>query len=238
LASERAAAPLEVPVWIRINGVRRRVLSCSPHDVDALVLGHLLCEGWITAPSDVRVLSVVRGPGDAIGADVVMQEALARAGEVLERHRIEHGCGLRHALDCAPGSLHRAAADAAAPTRAVADLRAAFRALFAAADAAAPDGGVHAAGLVEGDALRYTATDVARHCAVDRVIGTALRAGAAPSGLTLILTARVSGRIALKAAHAGVAAVASRSLATSLAREIAAAARLPVAERAVRREAR
>ena len=34
----------EQPVWIALNGVRRIVLSCSPHEPAALALGHLLAE--------------------------------------------------------------------------------------------------------------------------------------------------------------------------------------------------
>lgn len=226
------SVPAEAPFWIAINGVRRIVLSCSPHQPQSLALGHLLCEGWILTPADAVSMRVEAGPGGAVGVDVMVNAALADAGAALRRHRTEHGCGLRHGLDCAPGTLLRQRAPAAVDPDAAAEL---FRPLFAAADAAAPEGGVHAAGLALNGVLQYTSTDVARHCAVDRVVGAAARDGAALEQLALVLTSRVSGAIALKAAHAGVAAVLSRSLATSLAREIAVAAGMPVHERAARR---
>lgn len=233
-APVRDAVPAEAPVWIAINGVRTIVLSCSPHQPEALAVGHLLCENWIRTPSDAASVMVDAGPGGSVGVAVAVAPAVAAAGETLRRHRTERGCGLRHALDCAPGTLLRERGHAAVDPDASAAL---FRSLFAAADEASPDGGVHAAGLALDGVLRYTATDVARHCAVDRVIGAAALAGAELSRLVLVLTSRVSGAIALKAAHAGVAGVLSRSLATTLAREIAAAARMPVHERAVRRGA-
>jgi FdhD protein len=222
----------EVPVLIRINGVPRIVLSCSPHRPDALALGHLLCEGWIDGPDTVQSLSIVTAAqGSPAVVDIRMEPALVDAGEAMRRHRIEHGCGLRHALDCAPGSLRR---DRPTLTMDSAAQSSIFRALFAAATAASPGGGVHAAGLAVGGMLSYTATDVARHCAVDRVIGAAMQDGARLEDLVLVLTSRVSAAIALKAAHAGVAAIMSRSLATSLAHEIATAAYLPVQERGAR----
>jgi FdhD protein len=121
---------------------------------------------------------------------------------------------------------------AAAPD---ADLSDAFRALFAAAEQASASGGLHATALMRGETIVYIDTDVARHSSVDRVFGLATLDGADLSKLGLLLSARLSGSMALKAALAGVGWVASRSIATSLAAEIAAAAELPVLQRAARR---
>jgi formate dehydrogenase assembly factor FdhD len=68
------------------------------------------------------------------------------------------------------------------------------------------------------------------------VLGLSLLAGDNPASYGLLLTSRVSGVIALKAVRAGVAWLASRSLATPLARELAAAAGVPLLEQAARRE--
>lgn len=226
------APPPEVSVWIGINGMRQRVLACSPHALDALAAGHLAGDGRIGSWRDVIRVEQVAGPGGARGVNVVIPDALAQAAESLRRHRIEFGCGLRHELDCAPASLrgHRRAVDVP-PV----DLSEAFRAVFAAAERASPNGGVHACALVRGGEVAYVDTDVARHCAVDRVLGLALQRNAELSELGLLLSARLSAAMALKAALAGVGWIASRSVATSLAVEIVAAAQLPLLQRAVRR---
>jgi FdhD protein len=225
----------EAPVWIALNGVRRVLLTCSPADPHALALGHLLAEGWIDGAAAVTSAMVSTGPGRCVGVAFDVDPGAVLAAERLRQHQLEHGCGLRHFLDCDPlhGPAGAAGGGGAAP-----DLVAVFRALFAAADEAAPAGGVHAAALTDGLRLVHTAVDVARHCALDRVIGAALRAGTPLGSHGLVATSRISGAMALKAVRAGVPWVASRSLATPLARELAAAAGLPIHEQAARREQR
>jgi FdhD protein len=230
--TENLSAPAETSVWIGVNGVRQRVLACSPHRLDALAIGHLAGEGSIRNMRDVIGIEPVDGPGAARGVNVVIDDERARVAESLRRHRLEFGCGLRHELDCAPESLR---AHARAGTVEDADLSGAFRALFAAADRASPAGGLHACALVTGTDIAFLDTDVARHCAVDRVLGLAVQSSAELPQFGLLLSARLSAAMALKAVLAGVGWVASRSVATSLAAEIAAAARLPLLERAVRR---
>lgn len=230
--SEALFPPPEVSVWIAINGVRRRVLACSPHRLDALAIGHLAGEGCVRSMHDVLAIELVAGPGGARGVNIVINDAVADAAESLRRHRIEFGCGLRHELDCAPESLR---AHARTGESADFELSSAFRTLFAAADRASPRGGLHACALVRGIEIAFLDTDVARHSAVDRVLGLAVQAGVELHQFGLLLSARLSAAMALKAAISGVGWIASRSVATSLAAEIVAAAQLPLLERAARR---
>jgi FdhD protein len=236
--SETLFPPAEASIWISINGVRQRVLGCSPHRLDALAIGHLAGGGCIRGMQDVIRVEQVDGPAVACGVNVVIDDARARTAESLRRHRVEFGCGLRHELDCAPDELRAGdrgdafGADSLGVDR---DLSNAFREVFAAADRASPAGGLHGCALVRGADIEFLDTDVARHCAVDRVLGLALESGVQLRELGLLLSARVSAAIALKSAIAGVGWIASRSVATSLASEIASAARMPLVQRAVRR---
>jgi FdhD protein len=222
----------EAPVWIALNGVRRIMLTCAPTQLEALAVGHLLAEGWIGSAADVRSLRVSSGPGGSYGVELDVGTARVTAVDALRRHQLEHGCGLRHLLDC---TAEPVSAPAGTPP---AELSGPFRDLFAAADSVSPQGGVHAAALYDGATLRHTAVDVARHCAVDRAIGFGCLAGDALAGYGLLLTARVSGAMALKAARGGVGWIASRSFATPLARELAAATGLTIIEQAARRDGR
>jgi FdhD protein len=97
---------------------------------------------------------------------------------------------------------------------------------------------MHAAALTDGEQILFAIDEVGRHNAVDKVIGQAILAGTPTTGLGLILTARISGEIALKAARAGLGWIASRSIPTTLALEIAELAELPLLARATGREAR
>lgn len=231
----------EQPVWIALNGVRRVVLSCSPHEPAALALGHLFAEGWIGSAADVLSLSVSDDEAARTGVSAQVDPEQLNTAELVRRHQTLHGCGLRHALDCDPYGL-----PPVQPPALPIDTVALLRSLFAAADDLAPGGGVHATALSDGSTLIAPSIDIARHCAVDRTLGIALAANhnhnlaanhnLAPnhdlSELGLVCTARISGAIAMKAIRARLGWIVSRSIATSLARELADAYGLLLLERA------
>jgi FdhD protein len=222
----------EQPVWIALNGVRRIVLSCSPHDIDALALGHLLSEGWIRRTADVRTSAIAEPAGNGNrGVFVEIDPEQIELAELVRRHQTLHGCGLRHLLDCDPFSVP----PVAAPLLPIAAVQL-LRSLFAAVDEHAPGGGIHGAALSDGTVLHGVTFDVARHCAVDRTIGLGLRELDDLAALGLVCTARISGAMALKAARARLGWIASRSIATSLAHEIAAAFGVLLVERAGRQQ--
>lgn len=213
----------ETPVAIAVNGEPRIVLHCSPRALDELALGHLLTEGWIDDVADVR-RRILHDAG--IGIDIDVERAAA--AEALRAHQRKHGCGVRHHLDCEQAVAREVVATP--------DATPLLRELFRRTDETARDGGVHGTAIADGDALLHVRTDVARHCAVDRVIGAALLAGTDMHTCGLVLTARVSGAIAWKAVRARLGWIASRSIGTSLAHEICAAYGVTLVERAARRE--
>jgi FdhD protein len=215
---EAPGGNVEAPCWIAVNGTRRIVLSCSPHEIGALAVGHLLAEAWIERAGDLHAWREVAG-----GVEVSMDAARIDAANALREHQVAKGCGLRHFLDCDVASLPRVSMKQ--PPR---DPAALLRSLFQHAS----EGGVHAAAWSDGETLVHVTTDVARHCAVDRVIGLAALAGAHHGGL--VVSARVSGAMAVKAARAGIGWIASRSIATTLAQELCAAAGITLYERAAR----
>ena len=220
----------EQPVWIALNGVRRVVLSCSPHDIAELALGNLIAEGWVRTPADVLTLAVADdGDEGRRGVTAQIEPEQLDAAELVRHHQTLHGCGVRHVLDCDPFAV-----TPVEPPAVPIDPGPLLRSLFAAAGAYAPDGGVHAASLSDGGGLVATSIDVARHCAMDRAIGVGLRDIGDLAGLGLVCTARVSGAMALKAVRARLGWIASRSVATSLAHEIAEACGLMLLERAGR----
>jgi FdhD protein len=120
-------------------------------------------------------------------------------------------------------------------------LRGLFKALFARGERYRDTGGIHAAALVDtadADAppdtcLLAHAEDIGRHNAVDKSIGGALLAGRAVAGLGLLVTGRISAELAFKAARAGIAWVATPSVPSTLAVEIARRSGMVLVGRAV-----
>lgn len=235
----RRVAPVpETVVRLRVNGFTVTTWTCSPGDPATLAAGRLLALGFIDSGADLEAVEV----GEDSGVMVIETRVVpvrAAAGIDEREHRRERGCGLRHFLDCQPDALTSAAAPAAPPpSESFRDL---FRDLFDRSPSRQTTGGHHTAALSDGSTLRYVHEEVGRHNAIDRSIGAAVLDGAdraAMAALGLITTARISGEMAEHAARAGIGWIASRSVPTTLAVEIAAAAGIPVIARAPGPDAR
>lgn len=228
-----APAPLdaveETPVWLELNGVPIVTWMCTPDELDALVVGWLFGEGYIDSPRDIRRM---RPCTREFGFWVDLDPERITAVEGQSRRRIlASGCG---SVTAFLGSLadvpRRQGTVPAVDTPA---LRAVFKELFARGTRYKETGGIHAAALTDGRSLYFHAEDIGRHNAVDKVFGAALQAGRSPADMILLVTGRISGELAFKAARAGVAAVATPSVPSTIAVEIAQAADMLLIARAV-----
>jgi FdhD protein len=112
-------------------------------------------------------------------------------------------------------------------------MRALFKELFARGAHYKETGGIHAAAITDGETLLYHAEDIGRHNAVDKVIGAAILAGGSPEDLILLVTGRISGELAFKAARARIGLVATPSVPSTMAVEIAKATGMGIVGRAV-----
>ena len=93
-------------------------------------------------------------------------------------------------------------------------------------------GGLHTGALVERRKIRCVREDVSRHCVVDKLIGHASLSGWSFGETVILLSGRISAAIAAKAARAGVAGLATMSIPTTLAAEIAGRAGVTLVGRA------
>jgi FdhD protein len=219
----------ETPWWLEVNGLRVAGGTMKPDHARALGVGRLVTDGWARKPAHVLNLDVGLDPVGAILVQARVPTENVRAVTIEQEHRMRHGCGLLHFVVCDPSAIRKVRAAAPPPLDAFPAL---FKSLFAAAESASAAGGLHAAALCDGTGLLDPRADVSRHNAVDKTIGDALLSGRSLTGLGLLVTARISAEMAQKAARAGVAWVASRSIPTTLAVAIAEVACLPLIARA------
>ena len=213
----------EEPLEIQLAGAPLAVLMRTPgHDLE-LVTGFVVTERVVDSLAEVEA---VRHCSDARTEDaednVVRVTLRPGARPDLERLRrnlfASSSCGV-----CGKATLENALA-AAPPLDDATRLRASVLVelpaqLRAAQPAFDETGGLHAAGLFDGDGrLLVAREDVGRHNAVDKVVGWAARAGRLPlTGASLVVSGRASFEIVQKALAARIPIVAAVSAPSSLA---------------------
>lgn len=225
----RLDAVEEAPVWLELNGAPAVTWMCTPERLDELVAGWLHGEGYIDSAADILRM---RPCASELGFWVEVPREKYDAVERAERRRVlASGCG---AVTTILGSL--AAVERRTSLPAALDLartRLLFKELFASGERYRETGGIHAAALTDGESLLFHAEDIGRHNAVDKVVGAAVLAGRSPADLILLVTGRISGELAYKAARARIATVATPSVPSTIAVDIARASGMRLIGRAV-----
>lgn len=194
----------EAMVALNLNGVDSTQWRCTPTDLEALVIGRLYIEAIIRHADDAHVV-IERKADDTW----------------LVRVRTDE-----------PATVTPATRGQGPPIPAPASFTNLFRALFSTVETRHEQGGMHAAAATDGQRIIVQVEDVGRHNTIDKVTGALLLQRLAPSDHGLLTSSRVSGEIADKAARAGFAWLASRSIPTSLAVRFASAAHMPIIGRA------
>jgi formate dehydrogenase accessory protein FdhD len=224
------AAVEEVPVWLQVNGKPVVTWMCTPDLLEELAIGWLHGEGYIDSIDQVHLRPCATDLG--FWAEVPEERVLAVQAEG-RRPVLASGCGAVSTFLADPATVESRAPRGTVPE--LEQLRALFKALFAKGERYKDTGGIHAAALV--DDASYTliahAEDIGRHNAVDKSLGAALLARRPVEGLGLLVTGRISAELAFKAARAGLAYVATPSVPSTLAVEIARRSGMVLVGRAV-----
>jgi FdhD protein len=207
----------ESPVWLEVNGAPAVTWMCTPAQLDELVVGWLHGEGYIETTADLLSL---RPCLKELGFWAEVPAERYNDVEAADRRRVlASGCGAVTTILGSLGSVPKRTE--APPELDLARTRSLFKELFARGERYKETGGIHAAALTDGEQLLHHAEDIGRHNAVDKVIGAALLDGRTLDGLILLVTGRISGELAFKAARARLATVATPSVPSTLAVEIA-----------------
>jgi FdhD protein len=212
------AAVEEVPVWLEVNGRPAVTWMCTPDLLEELAIGWLHGEGYIDSIDQVHLRPCATDLG--FWAEVAAERVAAVQAEG-RRPVLASGCGAVSTFLADPATVAPQAIRGPVPE--LDQLRALFKALFARGERYKDTGGIHAAALVDSTAstLLAHAEDIGRHNAVDKVLGAALLSRRPVQGLGLLVTGRISAELAFKAARAGLAYVATPSVPSTLAVEIA-----------------
>ncbi|HSM16981.1 MAG TPA: formate dehydrogenase accessory sulfurtransferase FdhD [Gemmatimonadales bacterium] len=206
----------EVAVWLEINRVPAVTWMCTPDMLEELAIGWLHGEGYIDSLDQVRLRPCATDLG--FWAEIP-EDLVAHVAAEGRRPVLASGCGAVATFLADPAAVAPGPSRGTPP--AVDRFRELFKSLFTLGERYRETGGIHSAGLTDGAELLSHAEDIGRHNAVDKVVGAALLAGRAVAGHGLLVTGRISAELAYKAARAGIVYVATPSVPSSLAVEIA-----------------
>ncbi len=219
----------ETPVWLELNGTPVVTWMCTPDQLDELVVGWLYGEGYINRREDIsKMRPCAKEPGFWVD---IAPERVAAVDSSSRRRILASGCGSVTAFLGSIADVPRR--KSSPPELDTPKLRGLFKELFARGGRYKETGGIHAAALTDGEHLLFHAEDIGRHNAVDKVLGAAVQLGRLPDDLVLLVTGRISGELAYKAARANLSAIATPSVPSTIAVEIARASGMMLIGRAV-----
>lgn len=218
----------EVPVWLEVNGRPAVTWMCTPDLLEELAVGWLHGEGYIRSAADVQLRPCASDLG--FWATVAPELVAAVLGEQ-RRPVLASGCGAVSTFLADPSTVAAQPSRGDPPSADVLRLR--FKELFQRGERYRETGGIHAAALTDSDSLFAHAEDIGRHNAVDKAIGSALLANQPIAGLGLLVTGRISAELAYKASRAALSWVATPSVPSTLAVEIARRSGMTLVGRAV-----
>lgn len=201
----------EASVSLTVNNNTWLTWMCSPVALEALAIGFLYSEGFITSLGDVASVRVC-SKGDNV--DVWLYR------DLFPPQRWARASGCVGGVTAQPWArpLPRVTDGAPLSSSAVGELMAQ---LYEAQQMYRTAGGIHASALSDGRSLFALAEDIGRHNTLDKLAGQCLLAHVVMTGNLLLTTGRLSSEMVGKAARMGVPIVISRSAPTSLAIELA-----------------
>ncbi|MCX5780889.1 MAG: formate dehydrogenase accessory sulfurtransferase FdhD [Firmicutes bacterium] len=207
----------EKPLTLFLNHIELATMICSPGGYQELGVGFLLSEGMVQKPEDILEISVKEEEG-LLWIESTAQ--VPQTGTFLRRH-IASCCGKSRA------GLYFIN-DARTLKRVESEVRFTAEQLLTMIDTLEEKsvtfrltGGVHSAALADQSGLLAMYEDIGRHNAVDKVLGYAFMNRIDPHDKCLLLSGRIASEILIKAAHAEIPIVLSRSAPTGLTIELA-----------------
>lgn len=208
------SGPSELPITLALNDTAMVTLLATPEALESLALGHAYTAGWIERAAQVEDVRISRLRHGLAVRLAVPERLAARAAEGAPREASVSSCGACGAAEEAQlmaGLVRLGAQTPIASTalqRGLAALERRYRR------------GQHCAlGLDEAGEVTAAGIDIGRHNALDRVIGDSLRSNHWPRAV--LLSSRCSLELVQKTVRARIPTLATLSLPSALAVEIA-----------------
>lgn len=206
---------IEYPLSIFLNGKKLATLLCSPENIKALVIGFLRTEEIINKLDDILSFNLDEVKGTArvqimdktLGIESFSKKINLENIKAEDKKEMDN---FLESLNCEAVSEE---------SNIIITVQKVFEFMKKNLDYSEifkSTGGVHCVSLADGEKVLAVAEDVARHNALDKVIGEAFMKNIFLKDKVLILSGRVSLEMILKAAKLGIPIIISKSAPTSL----------------------
>ena len=216
----------EVPIVFVFNQIPHVVMMATPTDLEDFALGFVLTEGMVSTKADLLGLDVVRY---SQGIELQIQVAPAiQAGIETRARRLSGrtGCGIcgQDSVEAVLKSVRRVPPGGRITPQAIG---AAIEALSNHQPLNAAAGAVHAAAWASHDGqVALVREDVGRHNALDKLVGSLVKAAVDPGVGFVVVTSRASFEMVQKTTYLGAPIMVAVSGPTALAVRLADAAGL------------
>lgn len=216
---DRIAA--EVPVALTYNRTSHVVMMATPADLEDFGLGFSLTEGLIGSPSDLLATRVIPRPGGLELAMTITPEWYDKLATHRRNMAGRTGCGL-----CGAENIEQALRHPRPVGKSLSVTHEGLQRALAGLDRQQPlqaeTGAAHgAAWCAPHGEIRQLREDVGRHNALDKLIGSLLRAGLECAAGFALVSSRASYEMVYKAAAVGIELLVAVSAPTTLAVEFA-----------------
>lgn len=207
----------EFPLTIFLNEKELVTLLCTPENLQALVLGFLHGEGIIKTPEDIISWQLDEAKGVA---EVRTKRVDTLAERLYEKRLIPTGCGKGTIFFNALDSLGRRPVESSLriSPQVIHEL---LKELLHSSQLFQLTGAVHSVALCSEGQIIALSEDVARHNAIDKVVGQCLLKNISPKDKIIVVTGRISSEMLSKVAKLEVPILISKSAPTRLAVEMA-----------------
>lgn len=211
---------VESVVSLNYNGYELATLLASPDELPNLMIGHLLCEGYISIDSLNKIDATPEVQSSTNGFKVSLTTEIPLVIEPRTNGITNTSCGACN-IDGLDGIISNLPIIGRKLDFDVSILHEGMEAMRELQSGFAKTGGMHCAGILTTDGiLNYVSEDIGRHNAVDKVIGKSIHYGDNRQSI-LLLSGRCGWDIVAKAARADISTIASIGASSSLAGDCA-----------------
>lgn len=211
---------VESVVSLNCNGSELATLLASPDELEHLLFGHLVCEGYVANDVLNRINTTPKIESNKNGFVVSLTTEIPLLIEPRTKGITNTSCGACN-IDGLDGLISTLPIIGRKLNFDISILHGGMEAMRKLQSGFSKTGGMHCAGLLSTEGkLTFVSEDIGRHSAVDKVIGKAILDGNIRQSI-LLLSGRCGWDIVAKAARADISTIASIGASSSLAGDCA-----------------